>query len=256
MDLYNFEFINTNKAGDWTIILSRIFNEKIILNILYVMNILVVPLFFILKSFYKDNIVKKDQEVCWLKVISLSVVGGVLFYLLFQEDSRLDHGNNTWPLNAVLFIYSSISLLFIKLNFQKNFIKVGTCLIVFLVTFSGFFYILTYHFKDYKHSRDMDYVSSYEQSKCDFNLNGINIEGVKIPIRTSVTKSGVNSKLFLHGLEPPSESVGVEGNYFFDSADFILYGPKTSSGWKKKEFLGDRYFVYLNKIIKDKDNCY
>ena len=42
---------------------------------------------------------------------------------------------------------------------------------------------------------------------------------------------GTDGNLLLYGNESPSDVVGNFGDYYIDSQNYLLYGPKTSSGW-------------------------
>lgn len=42
---------------------------------------------------------------------------------------------------------------------------------------------------------------------------------------------GLDGKMLRHGNQPPSESDGSEGDFYIDTENNALYGPKTASGW-------------------------
>jgi hypothetical protein len=42
---------------------------------------------------------------------------------------------------------------------------------------------------------------------------------------------GADGKTILNGTAPPSSEIGAEGDFFLDTTNSVLYGPKTSSGW-------------------------
>lgn len=52
---------------------------------------------------------------------------------------------------------------------------------------------------------------------------------------------GTDGNLLLYGNESPSDVVGNFGDYYIDSQNYLLYGPKTSSGGECLLFEGNRW---------------
>ena len=100
---------NFLSSHEWHFLPKRLLDINLLYKILLALGVTIIPLVMILTTLLLSLLRKESAtHPLWQQIVAISLMGGILFFILFVETTRAITGNNAWPISGALILFSPL----------------------------------------------------------------------------------------------------------------------------------------------------